>query len=229
MAPAFCSARTLAATSCALPLLNGVHLDVADAVLDHLVGHGRHVDDVARDHGLLRLGATGANYRHVQVRAGLSKQQTVDFGQGHFTRALAFDGFEDIAGLNAGLVGRTPRNNRDDRGIAKALRNRCSDFAFGVSLVGLVLFKLGGGQIAGIRIQRLQQAVQRAVGDGGDVGFFHIFAAHSRQHLAVNLQLAVGAIVIGSANAIQSTHRHEQQNSGGGNYNCGLGLHGHRI
>ncbi len=130
----------------------------------------------------------------------------MDFGQRHLARALALDGFEDIAGLNAGLVGRTARNHRDDGGIAKAFRNRRSDFAFGLGLVGLVLFELGGGQIAGIRIQRLQQAVQRAVGDGGNVGFFHVLAAHPRQHFAVHLQLAVGAIVVGGANAVQSTH-----------------------
>ena len=74
----------------------------------------------------------------------------MNFGERHLARALAFDGFEDIAGLNAGLVGRTARNYRDDRGIAKAFRNRRSDFAFGLGLIGLVLLELGGGQIAGV-------------------------------------------------------------------------------
>src|ERR1700720_2390801 len=48
---------------------------------------------------------------------------------------------------------------------------------------------LSGRQVTGIRVQRLQRAMQRAIGHGGDVGLFHVFAAHSRQHLAVHLQL----------------------------------------
>ena len=63
---------------------------------------------------------TGSNHGHVQVRAGLAQQQIVDLGERHLARALAFDGFEDIAGLDAGLVGGTARNHRDDRGIAES-------------------------------------------------------------------------------------------------------------
>ncbi len=47
--------------------------------------------------------------------------------------------------------------------------------------------------------------MQRAIGDGGNVGFFDILAAHPREHFAIDLKLAVRAIVIGGANAIQST------------------------
>jgi hypothetical protein len=41
--------------------------------------------------------------------------------------------------------------------------------------------------------------------------------------------LPVRAIVVGGANAVQSAQVHEHQNSGGGNHNCDLCLHGHRI
>jgi len=35
--------------------------------------------------------------------------------------------------------------------------------------------------------------------------------------------------IVGGANTVQSAHIHEQENSGGGNYNCDFRLHGHRI
>ena len=117
----------------------------------------------------------------------MAQQQIVDFGERHLARALAFDGLEDIAGLDAGLVGRTARNHRDDRGIAEAFRDGCPDLAFGLGLIGLVLFELGGRQIAGVRVQRLEQAVQRAVGHQRDVGLFHVLAAHPRKDFAINL------------------------------------------
>ena len=114
-------------------------------------------------------------------------QQVVDFGERHLARALALNGFENIAGLDAGLVGRSAGNHRDDRGIAEALGYCRPDLAFGLGLIGLVLFELGGGQVAGVGVERLQQAVQRAIGHQRDVGLFHILAAHPRKHFAVNL------------------------------------------
>jgi hypothetical protein len=61
-----------------------------------------------------------------------------------------------------------------------------------VLLIDLVLL---GIQIAGVGIQRLEQPMQCSVADLRNVRIFHIIGPDARQHLAVNAELAICAIV----------------------------------
>ena len=65
--------------------------------------------------------------------------------------------------------------------------------AGGPILVNLVF---GGSEVAGIGIQRLKQAVQRAGGDVVDVGVGDVVALNSLEDLGVDVHLAVGAILL---------------------------------
>ena len=55
--------------------------------------------------------------------------------------------------------------------------------------------------------------MQRAIGDLGNVGFFHVLAANARKYFAVNLHLAVGAIVGRGVDASHRSDNDEEKNS----------------
>ncbi len=121
LAPDFLQRADFSRNFLCLALVEGVHLDVADAIVHHLVGHRRNVDDIPRDDHLLRFGTASSNHGYVHVRTGLTLKKVVNFRKRHFTRALAFNRFEDVAGLDASLIRWTARNHRNDRSVAEAL------------------------------------------------------------------------------------------------------------
>jgi len=200
-------------------------MNFADVVFEHSVANRRYVHDFAGDDHLLRFGASGAHHGDRESRTWLPHQQIMNFANRHFPGALAFDGLNDVGVLQSGFVGGSTGNDRDDRSIAKELGNRGPDVAFGLGLVRFVLFVLSRAQIAGIRVQRFQQPMQSAVRHRGNVGLFHIFAAHPRQHFAVHLELRISAVFIGGANGVEAADYHEQQHCGGGSKNGGLNLY----
>src|SRR5215469_4495560 len=126
------------------------------------------------------------------------------FSQRHLARAFALDGFEDIGAFDSRLVRRSSRNYRNYGGVAETLGDGRADIRLCRAFMLLILGVLRGTQITGLGIQRLQQAVQRAVGNLRYIWFLDILAAHPREHLAVDLKLAISAIVAGSAHAAQA-------------------------
>ena len=138
---------------------------------------------------------------------------------------MAVDGFKNVGTLNAGFIRRAAGNHCDHGCVAETLGNGCPNIRLRVALFRLVVVVLPGTEIAGIRVQRLKQSVQRAIGHLGDVRVLDVLAVHTRQHFAVNLELAVSAIVGRGAHATQSTDNHEQQHSERRNENCSFSLH----
>ena len=69
----------------------------------------------------------------------------------------------------------------------------CAAPVAGSILVDLVL---GGGQVAGVGIERLKQAVQRAGGHVAHVGFGHVVGLDLLEDLGIDAHLAVGAILV---------------------------------
>src|SRR5579862_2271338 len=195
-----------------LALGEGVRFDVADAVVHHLIGYRRDRNDVSRDDDLLRFRAARTDDRNRNSRSRLAREQGADFRQRHLARTVSFDRFKDVRSFNADLVRRSARDHRDHGGVAETLRNRGADIGLRVGLLRLVILIFLRAQIARIRIERLQQTMQSAVRYLGDVGFLDVLAVHAREHFAVDLQLAVSAVVGRGAYATQSTHDHEQQN-----------------
>src|SRR5579871_287136 len=84
-----------------------------------------------------------------------------------------------------------------------------------------------GRKIAGVRIERLEKSVQRAIGHLGNVGLFDILATDPREHLAVHLQLAVGAVVRRGVDASHRTYDDEEKYCKGGDEDRCFGFHGH--
>src|SRR5262249_19645372 len=189
----------------------GIHFDQADAIFDHLLRRGRDSHSLPRDNDLLWFSAASPDDRNRDIRAGLTGKHIVNLGERHFTRALPFYGFHDVRALQARFVGGTARDDRDYRRVAEALRDSCADVGLGVSLVLFVFLVLRGTQVAAVGIKRLKQPMQRPVGYGGDIGFLHILAANAGKHLAVDLELAISAIVVGSVNTAEP-ESHEQHN-----------------
>src|ERR1017187_7379172 len=58
----------------------------------------------------------------------------------------------------------------------------------------LVDFVLGGGQVAGVGIERLEQPVQRAGGDVIDVGLGNVVGLDPFEYLLKDAHLAIGSI-----------------------------------
>ena len=84
------------------------------------------------------------------------------------------------------LVGGRAGQHVDHRGVAEALgdgHSHLRDVRGGAVLIDLVL---GRRQIAGIGIERVQQAVQRAVGHLGDVGLGDVVVLDLAQNLGVD-------------------------------------------
>ena len=69
--------------------------------------------------------------------------------------------------------------------------------------------------------------MQRAIGDLGNVRFFHVLAANARKYFAVNLHLAVGAIVGRGVDASHRSDNDEEKNSKRTDENRCFGFHGH--
>ena len=89
-----------------------------------------------------------------------------------------------------------PGIDADDGGVAIALGNGDADLGHaggGAILVDLVF---GRREIAGIGIERLQQAVQSAGGHRVDVGIGDVVALDSLEDLGIDVHLAVGAILL---------------------------------
>ena len=86
-------------------------------------------------------------------------EHIANFGKGKVTRALAFNGLNDVRALNAGFVGRTTRDDSNDGSIAKALRDGRSNIGLAFQAMRLVLLVLSRGQVAGVGVERFQQAM----------------------------------------------------------------------
>ena len=127
---------------------------------------------------------------------GRPRQPAIDLRQRHVARGLALNCLDDVAALDLRFVRRPARNHRDHRRVAVALGKRRANAGLAF-LARFVFLELGGIQIAGVCVQRLQQPMQRAVGDRRDVRLLDILVADARQHLAVDAELAIGIVVIG--------------------------------
>src|SRR6266576_5404651 len=97
----------------------------------------------------------------------------------HVASASALDGLEDVGVLNPSLLGRSTGDYRDHGGISETLGNGSANLSFTIGFDGAVMLVLGGGQIAGVGVQRFQQSMQRALSHHRDVGLFDVFATNA--------------------------------------------------
>ncbi len=123
---------------------------------------------------------------------------------------MSLDGFDDVAVFDLFFFCRTSGLDRDHSGVSVTLGDiqpDLGDALVGVLLVGLVLFR---GQVAGIRIQRLEQTMQGTDGDLGHVGIDDVVGLNLLQDLAVDFHLGVGAILLRIRAHAARTHSTEE-------------------
>jgi hypothetical protein len=109
-------------------------------------------------------------------------------------RGLAFNEIDHIAVAEMVLIGGRAGQHVDDGGVTEALGDGEAHLRVvggGTVLVDLVL---GRREIAGIGIERVEQAVERAVGDFGDVGLSDVVVLNLAQDLGVDAHLVVGGL-----------------------------------
>src|SRR6185437_13681662 len=134
---------------------------------------GRLGDHGTGHHDLVRLGFGGPHNADGERGTGRAFENALDHGERDVACVLAVDRFEDVAVGEAGLVGRTAGDDRDDCRVTVTLGDVDPGLSTAalVRLVGLVVVR---GEIAGVGVERFQQAAQRAAGDGGDVRLRHV-------------------------------------------------------
>src|SRR5262249_10286439 len=87
----------------------------------------------------------------------------------------------------------------------EALGNSCSDVGLAVSLLLLEDLVFRRRQVTGVGVQRFQQPVQRAACNHWHVWLLYIFSANVVEDLAINLDVAVSAVImIGTGGGMHS-------------------------
>ena len=107
---------------------------------------------------------------------------------------MVADGFDDVAVSKVLLVGGRTGQNADHGGVAEALGDQDAHLG-GTSGTVLVDFVFGRGQVAGIGVERFEQAVESAGGYVIHVGIGDVVGLDSPQDVAIDAHLAVSAIL----------------------------------
>ena len=134
------------------------------------------------------------------VAARLAGEQHLRLIDGHLAGGESGDFLDHVAhrraGLGAGAIGK--RGNHGD--VAEALGEGEARRAFG--FVRAFFFVIGifeRAHVAGLGIERIEQAVQGARGDLMEIGIVHVVALDVLEDLAVSGEGAEGFVVRGAA------------------------------
>ncbi len=144
---------------------------------------------------LVGVGLARAHHREVHGGSRLALEHEADHGQRQLAGGLLADGLDDVAVGQVLLVGGRAGRHADHGGVAEALGNQDAHLGDAGGGTVLVDFVFRRGEIAGVGIQRFQQAVESAAGDLVHIGLGNVVGLDSPQHVAVDADLAVGAIL----------------------------------
>ncbi len=179
--------------------------------------HGLHLDDVAHDPDLQRLGLTTTHDGQRDLGSRLAAHQLHRLGQRHITGQQIVDLDDDITGLDAGTVSRRILNRGDD-----------TDRTFGCGDLDTQTAELAGGihlhlfvhllvEIDRMRIEAAQHAGERTVDQLLITHFLDIGAAHHFHDLGELLQLLVvgsgdrfGPLALQKDHATTGQHNHQK-------------------
>ena len=182
-----------------------------------LLGERGRGGDGAGQRQLVGVGLARTHHREGHRGSRLAFQQQPDDGQRQLARGLVADGLDDVAVREVLLVGGRTGQHADHHGVTKALGDGDADLRHACRRTLLVNLVLGRSQVAGVGVERLQQAVQRAGGHIVDVGVGHVVGLDLLEHLAKNVHLAVGAILLAAGmNAKQAKLAEEKAEAEGG-------------
>ena len=162
LAPCFSRLLTAFAISAALPRNQRLGPDVADLVRQHPGGDRRNQDQRPRERDLLRFGIGHVQQGDLDIRPRLPLQQDLRVGQRHVARGNALDALDQVTGADARLAAGESRQRAHHRHVTVALGQHHAHVALVGVLVLQVLLVLIGVEVAGERVDRFQQPVDRA-------------------------------------------------------------------
>ena len=153
------------------------------------------------DGHFLRLGFAAADHGERNGGAGIALQQELRLVNSHLAGGKSGDFFEDVAFAQADFRGGAIGEDADHADVAEAAGERESRFAGGGGVGGLVLVILifKRAEVGGLRVERIEQAVQSAVGDGVHIGIVHVVALDVFEDFAIDGERAIGLVVVGAA------------------------------
>jgi hypothetical protein len=154
-----------------------------------------------------------ANYANFNGSAGLARQKILGLADRHFSRGETSDRFQEITAMQAGFLRGAVWQNRSDHDVAGAFAEIQAGFTgAGVRRLFFIFGIFAGSEIAGLRIERLQQAVERASRDKVHVGIVDIVLLDFLQDFAVDLKRLVRLVIGGAAEDMADAYPADDEN-----------------
>jgi hypothetical protein len=179
-------------------LVEGRDADDADIAAFDAGGHGAHVDDLAGERHVERIGSF-ARDRHHDLGAGLAAHALHGLVEGKADNGFAIDGGQEVAGLDAGASGGRAvdrGNDAHDAIFARHLDAEAAIFAAGGDLHVAVL---GRVHVGGMRVERGEHAVDRRFDSLALVDVGDIILLDAREHVGEQFKLTIDVALIAIA------------------------------
>ena len=160
--------------------------------LDHLGRREPRESDVH----ILRLGLAAADDGKFYGAAGLAGEKHLSLVDGHLAGGESSDLLDHVAHMESGFGGGAIGKSGDHGDITETLGERKSGGAFGfVGALFLVIGVFERADVAGLRIEGIEQAVQGAGGDPVDIGIVDVVALNVLENFAIGGKRAEGLVV----------------------------------
>ena len=167
-------------------------LDIADVVALLIGAHRAHADDVAGDRDFDRLVLTLAHHAQLDLGVDRSTHLFDRLVQGQALHRFVVEMGDDVVGLDAGLGGGRLVDRRNH--LHQAVFHRHFDAETAELAAGLHLHvtEALGIHEARMRIETGQHAVDRGFDQLGVIGPLDIVGAHALEHVAEQVEVAIG-------------------------------------
>jgi hypothetical protein len=119
---------------------------------------------------------------------------------GHFRGSNVGNGFEKVSILKARLLRGAIWKDGDNDNVAEALGEEDADLAFGfIVQLAPILGEFARAEIAGLRIERIEKAVERAGSDHMNIRLVDIVVLDVLKDFAVYGESRIGIVVVAFA------------------------------
>src|SRR6202142_2525979 len=165
------------------------------------------------DIDILWLRLAAVNHGELHGSSRLPRQQNLGLVDGHLAGGKAGDFLDHVAHLEPGFRSGTIGKGRDHTDISEALGK--SETRRPLGFIRAFLFVIGVFQrthIAGLRVERIKQAMQSPGSYLMKIRIIHVVALNVLQHFAVSGGGAEGFVVRGATENVSGSHVNEYDN-----------------